>query len=74
MIAIDKDVPMPVAKPTGTTRIYPFAEMAIGDSFVFPDYVRFPAETARAATRKHRPKQFMTRRVKGGGVRCWRVV
>lgn len=69
MIVLEKDIPCP---PRHITHFYPWATMDVGESFVFPDFVQFPHETARAASARHSPKQFTTRKTLQG-FRCWRV-
>ena len=60
MFKIEKNVPMPV-----TSKIYPFAEMEIGDSFEFPAE---KSSSVRAQVTKMKPKKFATR-----GCRIWRI-
>lgn len=66
---IEHGVPIP---PTKTSR-YPFAEMAVGDSFGSAEE---PANTVRACAiayaKKHHGKKFIVRSVEGG-CRCWRT-
>lgn len=63
-------------RPKGRQPKYPFAKMAVGDSFVVATNL---IETAVIIQRRltasaayHRPKKFSTRHV-NGGVRCWRI-
>lgn len=75
MIKIDKGIPMPESG-AGRKRIYPFHELAVGDSFFAPNTthanVNGPAQRARQQT----GRKFALRKVTENGVdgvRVWRV-
>jgi hypothetical protein len=63
---VEKNVPLPV--------IYPFAKMAVGDSFAVPSSIR--RETVAVAAlrygRKHDMK-FVVRLMPDRSYRCWRI-
>lgn len=69
--AIEKNVPMPSGMMG--SKVYPFGEMAIGDSFVASGE-RVQARLASAAYGygKYHQKKFICRK-DGAGVRVWRV-
>lgn len=71
---IDKDIPVPT-EARGRKRIWPFADMEIGDSFFLAgDGVECQRTLASASTyyqRRH-GMAFVTRKVEGGA-RVWRV-
>ena len=69
MIAVDRDIAMP---PKALATFYPWESMNVGDSFLFPQFVNFPTETARAYSRRHYPKAFTARKT-AEGWRCWRI-
>jgi len=65
-IKIDKGVPLP--PPHRSHRIYPWNEMAVGDSFFIPDTKNYSA----AYQAKKLGFKVTTRR-ENGGVRIWRI-
>ena len=70
---IEKNVPMPAKQKRGHFRKYPFAEMAIGQSFELDnlnDYLL--ARTAGVSFGRVHSKRFSGRR-SGDGGRIWRV-
>lgn len=69
MITVETDVPLP---KMALATFYPWQSMAVGDSFLFPEWVNFPCETARAYSRAHKPKDFIARKTREG-YRCWRI-
>lgn len=85
MYEIEKNISIPPRRHTGVNKIgiirkYPFLEMKIGDSFLYPATGTSEKNMARirilgarsnggAAVKK---LKFITRQV-SGGVRCWRV-
>ena len=69
MITVETNVRLP-AKGPGC--LYPWEAMKVGESFLFPAGTQFPAETARAYSRRHPAKQFTTRKTREG-YRCWRI-
>ena len=68
---IQNDVPPP---PAGTNRIYEFAAMKVGDSFLAPTS---EAQRVRWAVKKYRrnnaPTTLWRTRTTSKGVRVWRV-
>jgi hypothetical protein len=70
---IQKGLPVPTTRKTG--RSYPFAQMAVGDSFLVPDAKRScPIGTnAINFTKKHQPTWKFTTRKLPEGVRVWRI-
>lgn len=78
--AIDKGVPLP--PPSYQKNRYPFAEMAIGDSFMVPvpageHYKKMHAAVSASATsfaRRNPAFKFATRIVDDkSAIRCWRI-
>jgi hypothetical protein len=69
-IKIDRNVDMP-DKRDGAGRKYPWVEMKIGDSFLFPAHVTAPHSMAIHAARRYERK-FSVRKT-AEGYRCWRV-
>lgn len=77
-IQIDKGVPIAPRKAI-VARLYPFADLAVGDSFLVP--ASGPEElrrvqlrlSAAASHRRRRGKGMFTTRQEPGGVRVWRV-
>lgn len=66
---IEKNIPVPQELKAGRKAVYPFADMAIGDSFVCKN------KNVRAAACLHGKKydkKFQTQAVKDG-FRVWRV-
>lgn len=78
MYSIEKNVPMPASN--NSRRIYPFASMSVGDSFLVPTSddkdaaakKRTKVAAAITADAKRFGRKFATRQVEGG-VRVWRV-
>lgn len=70
-IKIDTGVPM----NRGTNAKYPWKEMNVGDSFVFPETVKITSVYAFAtqANKNHAPRKFATRKQADGTYRCWRI-
>lgn len=77
-IQIDKGVELPPRKAI-VGRVYPFADLAVGDSFLVP--ASGPGERRRVqlrlsaaiSQRQRRGKGKYTTRQEAGGVRVWRV-
>lgn len=72
-IEICKGVPLPPGGGKGRPSLYPFREMEVGDSFVFPSGT--PAENARTAAAwagKRQGRKFCVRKIPEG-IACWRV-
>jgi hypothetical protein len=73
MIDIDKDIPIP-SKATGNKlRKYPWDELEIGDSFLFPAEYGIKACSTRMHAAAHRSRKKYTSRTTPEGVRCWRI-
>lgn len=70
-IEIEKDVPLPTLRADRNR--YPFAEMAVGDSFLVSGE-RSPQKASSACvwTAKKDGRKYVSRTVEGG-VRVWRV-
>lgn len=70
MIQIDKTIPIP---PRSNRRkaIYPFRDMSVGDSFLWPDGKKFWSETLTVA-RARTGYRFSYRNLPEG-IRIWRV-
>lgn len=66
--AIDTDVPLPVAP---TRQVYPFDDLAIGQSFAAPRAKMFSVQ-AIASRKSKGDKQFETRLL-GDKIRVWRT-
>lgn len=72
MIAIDKKIPIPNAdRSRGRKPIYPFRDMAVGDSFLAP--AKKYNSVASIACRRHLPKEFTIRKITSELIRVWRV-
>jgi len=69
-IRVEKGVPMPSANVAK----YPWRQMEIGDSFLFPEDVSgdTASNNAAAASKRLAPKRFSVRKTQDG-YRCWRV-
>lgn len=74
MFKIDKNIPVPVGG-SGTSTIYPFAKMKVGDSFLVSNADRGLHNRARAAASQHgrRYKMKFITRMMDNGLRVWRV-
>lgn len=71
MIEIDKDIPVPEQKPGGGARKYPWLEMDVGDSFIFPDKRANAHANAWHASIRY-GRKFSVRRTPEG-LRIWRI-
>jgi len=69
-IVIEHDIPIPERLPPRTR--YPWTEMGIGDSFLFPEAVRKSAPASAMKASERYGRTFVTRRTKDG-TRCWRI-
>jgi len=69
MIKIDKDVPFPATKGF---RLYPWAEMEIGDSFFLAERTYKSMHVHCSVSGKKHNKKFRCAEVEGG-VRVWRI-
>lgn len=67
---IEKNIPIPAAAHRGA-RIWPFADMQVGDSVLIPMERAKPARSAATTLGKRRGFRFVTRAV-DGGLRVWR--
>jgi len=67
-IRIEKGVPCPPGRGRFSPK-YPFADMAVGDSFLMPLQFR---DGLSSLWGRHKPKRFTSRR-EGEFVRVWRI-
>jgi len=69
-IKIEKGIPVPRASAAK----YPWHDLDVGDSFLFPKSVSgdTSANNAAAASKRLAPKRFSVRKTTDG-YRCWRV-
>lgn len=74
MIEIEKNVPLPPHANTGRGRFakYPWQEMEIGDSFVYPGATQTARGAVWVANKTRAPKRFVCRKF-DGVTRIWRV-
>jgi hypothetical protein len=71
-IAIDKDIPLPPPRADPVAP-YPFADMAVGDSFIVPPIMSRSMQNAVARYKKnHEGWQYVCRKSLDG-VRVWRL-
>jgi len=74
-IRVQRGVPMPHIKPRGCggrrTPLYPWDDMQVGDSFLFPDRIGRAAYAAAIQASKN-GRTFKALRIEDG-FRCWRV-
>lgn len=68
---IEKNIPLPKGTPNKGYSKYPFAEMQVGDSFLFSG----PAGRIRSAVSQHSRRHGgkFSVRIEGRGFRVWRV-
>lgn len=72
-IKIDKNIPIPPSKLGEGGGKYPWSEMEVGDSFLWPSEKQQKQASALAvATGRRLNKRFATRKTPEG-VRVWRV-
>ena len=75
-IRVQKNVPLPVIKPRGLNgtnkAIYPWRDMEIGDSFLFPARLGRGAHAAAAQASTYLGKTFKVCKT-DDGFRCWRT-
>jgi len=74
-VRVDKGIKMPSPDMThgGRRSIYPWRDMEIGDSFLFPETMSSTVASSYAATAgKNMNRKFATRKI-GRRVRCWRI-
>lgn len=71
MIQIEKNVPIPNGAKPGPK--YPYWEMEVGDSFLFPSAAKIgSARSATCRIAKQLGRKFTVRKTEKG-LRCWRV-
>jgi hypothetical protein len=68
-IKIDKNVPMPITN----RRKYPFADLAVEDSFLFPEGTTVNAAHSAAGQYARRNGVKFTVHRTPEGYRCWRI-
>lgn len=73
MYVIEKDVPIPELAKRPGVRVYPFPDMAIGDSFRAPLEMRDRLGSAAAAYAKKTGTKFTVRRTGDDCVHVFRV-
>lgn len=73
VVRIDKNIPVAQKKTSGRMRLYPWHEMQVGDSFLFPKGIK-PGSCYRCSYTASRTygKKFVTRKT-DEGYRCWRM-
>ena len=72
MIEIEKNVPLPTRSARGPAPKYPWADMAVGDSFVMPvKYMSAHGQAVRAAAKYG--FKFTIRKLDEEQTRIWRV-
>jgi len=77
MIKIDKNVPIP---RLGRRPLYPWMEMEVGDSFVFPKRIKpsiansMSYKTAKLLQKRGIQRRYVTRLIEDGVIRCWRLL
>ena len=69
-IKIEHNIPIP--ERTIRAPWYPWHEMAIGDSFLFPDSMKRSGYTAVRQASERYAKTFVARAT-AQGLRCWRL-
>lgn len=72
MITIDKNVPLARNHP-GRRAKYPFGDMSLGDSFLYPPGTERNAANSAASSAAKRLSMKFTVRMTDEGLRCWRV-
>jgi hypothetical protein len=76
MQKIDKGIPIPAdvyGDQRGAPRIYPWEEMEIGDSFIFPTAFRSSAHAIAAKASTRYGKKFKARKTADDQWRVWRI-
>jgi hypothetical protein len=69
-VKIEKGVPIAGPYSWSGNKKYPWEEMEVGDSFLFPEYLESPYTQAVSASKNGR--EFVVRSTREG-FRCWRV-
>jgi cytochrome c5 len=73
-VKIDHNVPMPDEARRGwRTRKYPWQDLAVGDSFVFPHNLAQARALAHNISRRLSPRRFRAARTADGVIHIWRV-
>jgi hypothetical protein len=70
VITIDHNIPMPDKAPSKSK--YPWLEMGIGDSFLFPASSKRNGYTSARQASERTGRTFVTRTTRDG-LRCWRI-
>ena len=70
---VDKDVGVPTGHGRGRPAIYPFASLAIGDSFTVPVIDALKARLSAAQRKRLHPGWDYASRTEGDVVRIWRI-
>src|SRR6185369_12801333 len=72
-VPIDRGIPIPkVARGIGKEFKYPWPQMEIGDSFLFPSHVSYSTAVGNAAKSGERLEMKFAVRWTLAGLRCWR--
>jgi len=71
-IKIEKGIPVAAHGNGGKLTKYPFAEMEVGDSFLFPRELVDAGSRLFHWNRKFPDRKFVSRHTPEG-IRCWRV-
>ena len=72
-IVIEKGVPIyDNRSKNGRAALYPWDEMEVGDSFIYPKHPEGLIASSKA-TRRYAPKRFLARKAEGGTTRIWRI-
>jgi hypothetical protein len=78
MMPIERGIPIPARAPrggsggAGRVKIYPFAELGIGDSFAVPQAKLNSIKVLIHRQHKQTKRRFAWRRIDGGLIRVWR--
>lgn len=73
IVRIDKNVPMPQPAPRGRPNRYPWKNMEVGDSFLFPKGIALAACRTMAWDAGRKLKRKFSVMKTSDGTRCWRV-
>jgi hypothetical protein len=73
VIVVEHGIPMPRTAQALANEIYPWREMNVGDSFLFPPNTPFKRAQTNAGAAGRRLGMRFTVRQCVDGVRCWRV-
>lgn len=69
---VERGIPCPSVEAGMGVR-YPFRQMEIGDSFVFPSSLKANVHAAVSRIRAKTSKRFKTLKISETHCRCWRV-